>query len=201
MDLYVKKPVVVKSLFDKETYSTILRFMEEWLPLLPLSSDRLAPEDGKFGRRFGHNVAFFRDIHHQLTDFACEIFQEKVKPSYSFLSLYDFGGKCDLHLDRPQCRYTVDYLIQQETEEIWPICISDQMTDKELADSVDEVAKKEDKEEFLKTKNWTECSLLPNDAVCYSGTHSWHYRPSRSNGTVDLVFWHFVPEGFSGLLD
>ena len=205
--MYQNKPIIERQLFDKATVATIQRFMDEWLPLTPVESEsKETPTPHRFRRRYGHNVPFFVGIHNQLTDFASEMFGEKVKPSYSFLSLYNEGGTCPLHLDRPQCRYTIDYLIRQEMSEPWPIAIGTQMTNDQrelitdssasyMADDDDEI------ETIIEETEWTRCLLKPNDAVCYSGTHSWHYRPTVSTGTVDLVFFHFVPRNFDGSLN
>jgi hypothetical protein len=50
-------------------------------------------------------------------------------------------------------------------------------------------------------ETWHRVLLQPNEAVCYSGTNSWHYRPERLRGTADLVFFHFVPIDFDGPLN
>ena len=203
MKSYTTKPLVVRDLFDKETYDTILRFMKDWVPTVRLDSDRTQPDSpNKFGRRYAHNVGFFVNIHRQLTDYASELFGEKVKPSYVFLSMYDKGGQCPLHIDRPQCRYTIDYLIQQEQSEPWPIAIGPQMPDKELKNiKQTHPQTPEERQEVIDSVDWTIAELQPNDAVCYSGTNAWHYRPEASKGTADLVFFHFVPEAFRGSLD
>ena len=200
---YKTKPLIVKDLFDAETRKTILRFMDDWLPTVRLDSDRqMADSPNKFGRRYAHNVGFFVNIHSQLADYASDLFGEKVKPSYVFLSLYDKGGQCPLHIDRPQCRYTIDYLIRQEQKEPWPIAVGPQMTDKQLAKIANaHPTTDEERQAVIDTTDWTICELQPNDAVCYSGTNAWHYRPTKSEGTADLAFFHFVPEKFNGPLD
>lgn len=203
MARYKTKPVVVKDLFDKDAYNTILRFMDDWIPTVRLDSDRSQPDSmGKFGRRYAHNVGFFVNIHHQLKDYASDLFGEKVKPSYVFLSMYDKGGQCPLHIDRPQCRYTIDYLIRQEQEKPWPIAVGPQMPDKELSKiQITHPQTVEERQAIIDSVDWTTANLRPNDAVCYSGTNAWHYRPEPSKGTADLVFFHFVPEAFRGSLD
>lgn len=203
MQTYGIKPLVVKNLFDSQTHETILRFMDNFLPIIPLSSDRREPDSpSKFGRRYGHNIPFFVNIHHQLVEYASSLFGEKVKPSYVFLSLYDDGGQCPLHIDRPQCRYTIDYLIRQEHDEPWPIAIGPQMLDAERELITDgHPNKPEERQNIIDSVDWTTCNLTPNDAVCYSGTNSWHYRPTKSRGTADLVFFHFVKENFQGDLN
>jgi len=199
---YETKPVVVSDLFDKDTYETILRFMDDWIPIVHLDSDRhLTDAPFKFNRRHANDVGFFVQIHGQLTEFASDLFGERVKPSYSFLSMYDKGGRCPLHIDRPQCRYTIDYLIRQEQTEAWPICVGSHMSDKQVSKIADKhPITDEDKATVIESVDWTTVNLTANDAVCYSGTNAWHYRPEPSQGTADLVFFHFVPWGFRGAL-
>lgn len=202
MKTYTDQPVVVRDLFDTDTYQTIIRYMHHFVPLFPVESDRKDPDNfNKFGRRQAHNLPFFMDIHHQLKDYASELFGEKVKPSYVFLSMYDKGGQCPLHIDRPQCRYTIDYLIRQEQEDPWPIAIGSHMSDSQR-DTLESSHPQthEERQAIIDSVKWTVCNLRPNDAVCYSGTNAWHYRPEPSKGTADLVFFHFVPEKFNGSL-
>ena len=191
-------PAVVRELFDADTHKRICDFLDERVPLMPVGVD-----EGEFVRTYAHNVPFFVGIHRQLTEFASELFGEKVKPSYVFLSMYQDNGTCPLHIDRPQCRYTIDYLIRQTQAEPWPICIGDHMTDEERQ-ALDEAGeghpKGDDIQARIDAENWHTVLLNPNDAVCYSGTHSWHYRPERLRGTADLIFFHFVGIDFDGPL-
>lgn len=203
MTLYTTKPVVIQGLFDTKTYDTIIRFMDDWMPIVHVKSDRLDSDNpNKFGRRYANNIGFFVDIHRQLAEYASDLFGETVKPSYVFLSMYDKGGNCPLHIDRPQCRYTIDYLIRQEQSDPWPICVGPQMTDKEVATiSGSHPTTDEERQAVIDAVDWTTVNLTANDAVCYSGTNAWHYRPEASQGTADLAFFHFVPKDFDGPLD
>lgn len=200
---YTIKPHVVEQLFDTSVYNTILEFMDHHVPLMPVASDLHEPDSmNKFGRLYAHNVPFFVGIHYQLAEYASDIFGEKVKPSYVFLSMYEQGGNCPLHIDRPQCRYTIDYLIRQEQKSPWPIDIGPQMTDKERDTlTVTHPDTAEDRQTIIDAVDWTRINLNPNDAVCYSGTNAWHYRPFPSEGKADLAFFHFVPEAFNGPLN
>ena len=190
---------VARNLFDDETYSKILAFMEKELRYMPLAID-----DTGFVRKYSHNLPFFTKVHNQLADFASEQFGEKLIPSYSFLSLYEDGGTCPLHIDRPQCYRTIDYLIKQDDPNPWPISISRYMSDEERQKIMDDgeshpVGPQINK--VIDSEEWESINLEPNDAVLYSGTNSWHYRPTKLSGTAALVFFHFVPEDFDGPLD
>lgn len=197
MPKYTTTPVVIRDLFDADIYQQIIEFMDTYVPMIPVAVDAT-----QFNRRYTNNVGFFVNIHNQLADYASDLFGEKVKPSYSFLSMYNKGGQCPLHIDRPQCRYTIDYLIRQEQSEPWPIRIGPSMSDEERdqiavphPETTDEI------KQIVDTVKWTEAHLGNNDAVCYSGTNAWHYRPTKSKGKADLVFFHFVPEAFNGSLN
>jgi len=188
---------LVEEFFDKESYNEILSYLNNYLKYTP------SGWDDTFVRNYYHNLPFFVDIHHQLQEVASFYFKEKVKPSYSFLSLYKPGGTCPLHIDRDQCRYTIDYLIQTDEVDSWEISISDVITDKERAERLLNnscVPSDEDAQNILQ-RNFTSVSLVPNSAVLYSGTHQWHYRPKKLTSTSDLVFFHFVPEDFNRELD
>jgi hypothetical protein len=198
------EPTVAQQLFDPITHQAIIEFLDERLPMMSIGTP-IDYDPDQFGRRYANNVPYFVSIHRQLTEYASDLFGEKLKPSYSFLSMYETGGGCPLHIDRPQCYRTIDYLIRSEMSEPWPLLIGEQMTDKQRAahdeDGSGNPNTPEAIESRIATEKFAEVLLSPNDAACYSGTHSWHYRPTRSTGKVDLVFFHFVPADFDGPLD
>lgn len=192
--------LVIRGMFNEPTRNLILEYVDKWVPLLPLSRD-----DNEFIRLYYHNPPTLVAVHKNITDVASEIFGEKVKPSYCFLSMYTNGGTCPLHIDRPQCRYTIDYLVCQDQTDPWPLHISSHMSDEARSRlDLEEAGHPRDKAEIdslISRETWSEVLLNPNDAVCYSGTNSWHYRPTKLSGKATLIFWHFVPEDFDGLLN
>jgi len=153
-------PVVVKNFFKKEDHQRIKHHIYN-----DLNTSMRSVDTDNFHRTFYHNEFMMRTIHPQLTADACNIFGEEVKPSYSFLSMYNEKGICPFHTDRPQCKYTIDFCIDQD--QVWPINIQDQ--------------------DYI---------LEPNDAVCYSGTDSPHYREKIKGKFCNLVFFHFVPVSY-----
>lgn len=188
---------VIDGLFDVETFKGIQAYVETVVPTLRCDIDNKT-----FVRKYIHNNSFFVGVHRQLADFASDAFKERVKPSYCFLSMYKDGGRCPLHIDRPQCRYTIDYLIRKTSTKPWPICISEELPSTDLLQVNDSHPTDRGKiDSIISSHTWTTVELKPNDAVLYSGTNSWHYRPTVLRGEADLVFFHFVPEGFSGTLD
>ena len=156
-------PTIEKGVFAPEIHQKIVDFIQSGAFLIE-------NDPNEFMRTGAHNIPFFSFIHKQLTEVASEIFGEEVKPSYVYTSLYGDQGVCPFHTDRPQCKYTIDYCIDQD--ETWDIWVDD--------------------------KSYT---LEPNDALCYSGTDSPHFRERIKGKFCNLVFFHFVPVGFDGNLD
>lgn len=199
---------IAHSLFDPVAHQAIIEWLDSRLETLslgtPLMSD-LNDDKPAFSRRYAHNPPYLVNIHRQLTEFASDLFGEKLKPSYSFLSLYNKNGICPLHIDRPQCYRTIDYLIDEDVDEPWPIYIGPMMTDKQretiLSSAVAHPEKKKDIDAVKKANEFEQFVLSPNDAVCYSGTHQWHYRNKIKGRSARLCFFHFVKEDFDGPLN
>lgn len=131
-------------------------------------------EPMRFNRWYWHNLPLLKKLHAELAGKASEVFGEKVKPSYVFLSMYGDQGICPGHIDRPQCKYTIDLCVSQGKP--WEIFVGDDVNDKQGKPYV----------------------LNEGDALCYSGTDQWHYRNRIESGNwINLAFFHFVPENFS----
>lgn len=190
---------VVRGLLDDNDFEALKGFVVD-------SLRHIGSYDAPFNRTTIHNSPALINLHKQLAPFASELFQTELKPSYLFVSNYFDNGVCGLHYDRPQCFRTIDLLVHQDNPKPWPLAISDAWTDdqfKEFAESIDPEDADRDIEpgDLQGRVVWNEALLYPNDAACYSGTHSWHFRPVPSTGRADLVFFHFVPEDFDGPLD
>lgn len=176
------EPFILKNFFDKK----LINLLQFQVNLLKQSATQLDTE--VFHRKQVHNHPLFKVLHGQMQEEASQLFEEKLKPSYVFLSMYFEGeGKCPLHVDRPQCYRTIDVCLNQK--EVWPIYVNHtQKWD-------------ENKQEEIR-KNSKPYLLEIGDAVCYSGTHHPHFRNDSEEGNFcDLVFFHFVKHDFEGDLN
>jgi len=164
------KPVLINNFFSEDVFNKIIDYANN-LPK-KISSKNWMKSD-MFGYFYLQRDAFFTTLHKQLTEKASTIFNEKVKPSYHQFTLYSNHGVCPLHVDRPQCKYTIDVLLDQEKPmKPWPLWIDD-----------------------------VSFNMKINDAVCYSGTDSIHCRERINQKYANLIFFHYVPENFEGSLD
>jgi hypothetical protein len=180
------QPKILKGFFEPR----ILGLLQYQVNLIKRSS--CDADNEIFHRKQFHNHPMLKVLHEQMTKEASEIFEEELKPSYVFLSMYFEGkGNCPLHVDRPQCYRTIDLCINQKRP--WGIFVNSKMNWDE-----------DKKEEMMQSAD--EYILSPGDALAYSGTQNPHFRkpmkeiPEQADNFVDLAFFHFVPKNFEGTL-
>lgn len=176
-----------------------LKDLRETIAAIPRESLELH-EVKKFGRIIVHDWPPFVAMHATLVDFVSELAGERVEPCYNFLSLYSRRGVCEPHLDTPSAKWTFDLCIDQS--EPWPISFSPIIEWPENREDLtaDWVAVKEGRSSY----DIRSLALEPGDALLFSGASQWHYRdPIPANDRrafCDLLFFHFVPEGTSDLV-
>jgi hypothetical protein len=141
-------------------------------------------DDGQVKLRASiHNEPTIAALHKGLAGIVNTIGPEPVIASYSFLSCYESGAVLDRHLDRPQCRYNIcfvldmQYLDRDEEPEPWPIYL--ELEGKPVA-----------------------AMMQVGDGVFFSGANIWHWRDALPPGRrVVVCFSHYVPAAHTGSLD
>jgi len=127
-----------------------------------------------------HNESVARYFHQELRGTVERIVGEPVKPSYCYVRSYLPGASQPVHTDREQCVWNVSWLIDDlgaaADTEPWPIRI---MTD----------------------DSQTEVGFGVGEAVLFPGSVP-HQRPVLpGNRSVTVIFFHYVPRGFTGSLN
>jgi len=124
-------------------------------------------------------------LHHrpQFIRMASRIFEEQLKPSYSFVSMYGPDGVCPTHVDREVCSATIDLMVDTDAKEKpWPLNIY-----------------------MGETDSFMEITLRPGQAVAYAGHTQRHNRDPMNKASdatfANLVFFHFVHVAHKGPLD
>lgn len=138
--------------------------------------------DEQSSRRYvAHNDSVARFFHHQIANAVSAIVGEAVKPSYVYLASYLGGAELKKHTDREQCEFSVtlclDFSPEPEAATSWPI--------------------------RLDTPEGTiKVYQALGDALVYRGTKVPHYRDVLGDGNMSTsIFFHYVPENFTGPLD
>ena len=154
----------------------------------------------RFGRFIVHDHAEFTALQQTLVDRVSDWAGEAVEASYNFLCLYSKMGICDPHLDAPSAKWTLDVCIGQSQP--WPIHLSQIVPWPETG-----MALGDDWRSDLKGMEglaYEPQTLMPGDAILFSGSSQWHYRDALPRGQgkqfCDLLFFHFIPKGTAELV-
>ena len=147
-----------------------------------LRTGELRRGDQQSERRYvAHNEGVARFLHHQLTSVMSAIAAVKVKPSYVYLSAYQEGAVLSKHTDREQCQFSIsfclDFTPEPKRETTWPLQLDCGSGTVRVFQAI-------------------------GDALFYKGQELPHYRDQLPQGnTSTSIFFHYVPEDFSGSLD
>lgn len=167
------EPIILKDALSEVEFKTIQnRFFDYKVGRVSDEDVDCEVDDEMFQRIGYYNDPLFKEMHEKLCSVVETWCGEKVRPSYRYSSIYFIGqGKCPLHVDRPQCVYTVDLCVNQGHP--WAINI-------------------EGKDYLL---NIGESILFCGASQKHSRP------PMAPDNFCDMLFFHFVPVGFKGELD
>ena len=138
--------------------------------------------DEQCPRRYGvHNESVARFFHHYLAQTVSVVVGEPVKPSYIYSACYVGGAELKKHKDREQCEFSVTFCLDFSPEPTkqtpWPIRLDTPRGQVSVYQAL-------------------------GDGLVYRGTRVPHYRDVLAEGqTSTSMFFHYVPEGYTGSLD
>jgi hypothetical protein len=138
--------------------------------------------DEQSPRRYvAHNEPVARYFHHNIAKAISAVVGEPIKASYVYLASYLSGAELKRHTDREQCELSVtlclDFSPEPDVETPWPIRLDT-------------------------TEGTATVYQALGDGLLYRGTKVPHYRDVLAKGyTSTSIFFHYVPEDFSGPLD
>jgi len=156
-----------------------------------------------FGRFVIHDQPEFVQLQLELLDEATKLAGEPLEPSYSFLALYHNLGNCLPHMDAPLAKWTLDICLDQT--DVWPIYFSKILPWPEDFDN--QAVDNNWHQNILNDKNssFTEYRMKEGEALFFSGSSQWHYRPriepKFKQNYCHLLFLHYYPRGARSLLD
>ena len=154
----------------------------------------------RFGRNVLHDHVEFTNIQLSLADTVSSLVGEAVQPSYNFLALYNNLGVCEVHMDSPFAKWTLDICIAQSDP--WPIKFSQCVPWPEGFKQTEQ----DWHSQIVSDPNlrFRSYALEENEAVVFCGSNQWHYRDrisrARERNFCHLLFLHYVPVGCDDLL-
>ena len=79
--------------------------------------------DRQAQRYKAHNEAAARVLHYEIFPLIEKIVDEKVYPTYTYTSFYTKGTNLPPHTDRPECTYTVSFIVDKPEGSNWNIYV------------------------------------------------------------------------------
>jgi hypothetical protein len=166
-------------------------------------------ERALFGRIVVHDHLPFTDLALRMAPLVSDLAGEPVEPAYNFLSLYGDDGRCGLHLDEPEAKWTFDICIDQV--EPWPLHVSRTV---DWPRASDFRMFEPDRIMADPALGFAPLVMAPGDATLFSGSAQWHYRSPRAAANprggaardsgkpaCTLLFLHYRPARSRDLVD
>ena len=135
----------------------------------------------KQAQRFkANNEPFSRFLHYEILPLVRKITGRPVRPTYTYLSSYIKDADLPPHTDRPDCEYTVSFLVNKSHD--WPI----------YAHKIKQPTK--NKGRYWDDVPLEECHELhsgPNGLIIFCGTDHVHFRQVFTGDFYDILLLHY----------
>jgi len=113
------KVQILNNILDQTTFDKTVSIYKDLI-----NSQEMDYQGNGWGRLYSKRHWWFDYLHsNQILNVAKRMFGDEIRPSYSALSYYFRPDSvCPIHVDRPQCRYSLDMVVFQD--EMWPIYVN-----------------------------------------------------------------------------
>ena len=123
-----------------------------------------------------------RFLHYELLPLIEKISGRKLKPSYTYLCGYVNGADLPSHTDRPECEYTVSFLIQKDAK--WPIY---------LHKKKQETANKgRTGDKYIDHSECVELDCEEGGIIMFQGCDHLHFRHPYEGKNYNVVLLHYM---------
>ncbi len=170
-------PVIVNNVIEEEGIQIFKDYYREGIKhkYFPLG-------DNQSNRYKSNNEAFSRFLHYEILPLVEVIVGKKMKPSYSYLSAYTKGADLPAHTDRPECEYTVSYIVDKPDGVNWPIYFH----------KTKQPVKGKGRYNFTPSKDeCVECDCNANGLMIFGGRDHIHFRERFEYDYYNILLLHF----------
>ena len=136
--------------------------------------------DRQANRYKSNNEPFSRFLHYEALPLIEKITKKKLMPTYTYLSSYVKDSDLPAHTDRPDCEFTVSFLVNKDKD--WPI----------YCHKTKQPIKNKGRYDF--TPPHEECLSLDCDSnglIIFCGTDHIHYRDKFDGEFYDVLLLHY----------
>lgn len=130
-----------------------------------------------------HNEAMSRFLHYETLPLIEKITGKKLKPSYTYLSLYVEGADLPGHTDREECEYTVSFVVDKPKNSEWNIFVD---KNKQPVKYKGRYPKNPPKEQCVKI----DCDA--GGLMMFQGTDRIHFREKLKDKFYNIILLHYI---------
>ncbi len=174
-------PLVIENVFNPEAHNIIRDYFH-----FNINAGNFALGDRQSHRYKSNNESFSRLMQYEVLPLIEHIVKKKMKPTYIYVSCYtmdsDKTTELPPHTDRPDCEYTVSYIIDKPVGANWPIYV----------DKTTQPVKNKGRYWFYPPKeNCHSVDCNSNGMMMFNGTDHIHFREKLNYAYYYIVLLHF----------
>jgi prolyl 4-hydroxylase len=147
-----------------------------------ISSSVFELGDGQSNRYKAGNEVISRFLHYELLPLFERILKKKLKPTYTYISAYIKDADLPPHTDRPDCEYTVSFIVDKPDNVTWPIYVHKTKQEKKYVGKYHFTPPKEECIEF-------DCDA--GGLMMFCGTDHIHYRENLPFDYYNVLLLHY----------
>ena len=170
-------PVTVENVFTKDAHELYKKYFTD-----NIKNGLFALGDKQANRYKAHNETMCRYMHYEVLPLIETIVGRKLRPTYTYLSCYKKGTDLPAHTDRPDCEYTVSYIVDKPKDFTWNIYFHPEK----------QPVKNQGRYNF--TPNKDECIPVDcneNGLMIFQGEDHLHFREKLEADYYNIVLLHF----------
>ena len=171
------EPVIINNVFKEPIIDIFKTYYSE-----AIQNKYFILGDNQSNRYKANNEAFSRFLHYEILPLIEKIIGCKLQPTYSYLSAYVKDSELPPHTDRPDCEYTVSFIVDKPDNSNWPIYFHKV---KQPVKGKGRYSYKPDKLECI------ECDCGANGLMIFNGRDHIHYREKLEAEFYNILLLHY----------
>ena len=173
-------PIVVDNVFTDEVRDLFINYFKN-----TITNDKF-----QFGDKQSQRYKAYDDLMSRIMQYEClpiieKITKKKLKPTYTYFSGYAKDADLPPHTDRPECAFTVSFLVAKPEGTTWPIYV-----DKKKQP----IKYKGRYRDYVIKDNIKDCTPVDCDAgglMCFQGTDHVHFREKLEHEYYYITLLHY----------
>ena len=141
--------------------------------------------DKQSNRYKGHNEPMSRFLQYEILPLIEHVVGSKLEPTYTYLSCYVKGSDLPAHTDRPECQYTVSFMIDKPDGLEWPIYVDKRK---------EPIKFKGRYRDYINSDNIEHCIPVDCNAggiMMFNGTDHIHFREHLTEEYCNIALLHY----------